>query len=129
MTVESNKRPNFACCLLFSFPCRKKLAKRSEELEALQKECDRRSTLLGSVTAEKEKLAAALAAAQAKLRRVGQEAAAAAAEPALKVDAAKVGKRMPVYPVVYVPPSVNACGLPQCQFQPALGAIAASTGP
>ncbi|WIA18956.1 hypothetical protein OEZ85_003625 [Tetradesmus obliquus] len=69
---------------------RKKLAKRGEELESLQKECDRRCTLLGSITAEKEKLAAALAATQAKLRRVGQEAAAAAAEPVLKADAAKV---------------------------------------
>jgi peptidoglycan hydrolase CwlO-like protein len=76
------------------------LANRAEELEALQKECDRRSTLLSSTTAEKEKLAAALAAAQAKLRRVSQEAAAAAAEPALKVDAAKVGKRMLVYNLV-----------------------------
>jgi peptidoglycan hydrolase CwlO-like protein len=63
--------------------CRKKLAKKTEELESLQKECDRRSTLLGSITAEKEKLAAALAATQAKLRRVSQEASAAAAEPAL----------------------------------------------
>jgi peptidoglycan hydrolase CwlO-like protein len=78
------------CCVLAA-ACRKKLAKKGEELEALQKECDRRSTLLSSTTAEKEKLAAALATAQAKLRRVSQEAAAAAAEPALKVDAAKVG--------------------------------------
>jgi septal ring factor EnvC (AmiA/AmiB activator) len=78
-------------CFLVSAACRKKLAKRGEDLESMQKECDRRNTLLGSITAEKEKLAAALAATQAKLRRVSQEAAAAAAEPVLKVDAAKVG--------------------------------------
>lgn len=68
--------------------CRKKLSKRAEELETLQKERDRGFTLITALTAEKEKLAAALAAAQARLRKMGQEAAAVAPTP--KVDASKV---------------------------------------
>lgn len=70
--------------------CRKKLTKKGEELDAVQKECDRRNTLINALTAERDKSAVVLAAAQAKLRRLSQEAATAA--PAYKVDAAKVGR-------------------------------------
>eukprot|EP00878_Enallax_costatus_P003415 GHUV01003625.1.p1 GENE.GHUV01003625.1~~GHUV01003625.1.p1 ORF type:complete len:1706 (+),score=714.87 GHUV01003625.1:54-5120(+) len=65
---------------------RRKLQKKSEDLDILQKECDRRNTLISALTAEKDKAAAA----QAKLKRLMQEAAPAAAAPTYRADAAKL---------------------------------------
>lgn len=70
--------------------CRKKLQKKSEDLESLQKECDRRNALVTALTAEKERAAVSLAAAQAKIKRLSQEAATSAAAPVYQADAAKV---------------------------------------
>lgn len=64
--------------------------KKGDECDTLLKECDRRNTLIAALTADKDKAAAAAAAAQAKLRKLGQEAA--AGPPIAAVDASKVGK-------------------------------------
>ena len=69
---------------------RRKLAKKSEECDTLLKECERRNTLIASLTADRDTAAVSAAAAQAKLRKLAsQEASAGPLLPA--VDASKVG--------------------------------------
>lgn len=55
--------------------CRHKLAKKADECDALSKECERRSALVAALTGDRERLAASLAAAQAKARKLAQDAA------------------------------------------------------
>ncbi|KAF8064552.1 hypothetical protein HT031_003352 [Scenedesmus sp. PABB004] len=68
---------------------RRKLAKKSEELDAATKECERRGALVAALTTDKERGAVALAAATAKLRRLSAEAA-PASHAAPRADASKL---------------------------------------
>lgn len=65
---------------------RKKLNKKNEDCDALQKELDKKVQLVGMLTSDKERATAALSAAQERLKRATQ----AGSAPAPTADAAKV---------------------------------------
>jgi hypothetical protein len=85
--------PMSHCCSLAQKPstsCRKRLAKKTEECEALKKDAERHTSLVASLQHDRERAAAALAAAKERLKRVTEEGAVAVAPVAWAADAAKV---------------------------------------
>jgi hypothetical protein len=88
-------RDSTLCCpaaASVSHTLRKKLASKREECEGLLRECERRSTIVAGLTADKGRLAAALAAAQSRLLKFASEQeGASAAGSGPTVDASKVG--------------------------------------
>lgn len=77
--------------------CRRRLAKKSEECDNLLKECERRDALISGLTADRDKAAVVLAAAQAKLRKLSsqQDTPSSAATHGPAVDATKVRQHRP----------------------------------